>query len=525
MFSGVIIIAACVVIVIFSLYGPMNLPVSTDTAVHLWIAEQILDGKQLYRDVIEVNMPSICYYFVPIVAFAEFLGISHAITAITLFVILAFTSLYLCWQIIVRSKSHTQKGVHRLFILMLSFIFFILFYYHFGQKEHLFIMMAMPYLLMVALQAQNVSRGMSVTIGILAGLGFIIKPFFVLYFVFAELTQIIHRRNFFAWVRCETLTVISLGLIYAVILLLYFPVYLLEMLPLIMDGYRHYHSIAFSSLITAVTVQFLAMAGFLFPVLLVKSWIKPNHFVIVLSGYLVISFAIVFWQAKGWDYHIYLITSMALLLYVPFLAVFFHNMHQIFITKGSTIPLGKVLDILIFLSFLVALTFLSLVALTFRDRDKKDEYIDIVTANIRQYTPDAKNLLVFGYVSDAFPLMLKIPQKWASRFIHMWLPEVINTYGLYFPGQENSMASYRDYVFDAVVEDLEEKKPEMVIIAEIPTVDYLDFFMKSEEFRSVWQDYEKVEQEKIGNTVYHFYKLSSTPEPDVTPHPAPLPLK
>ena len=97
----------------------------------------------------------------------------------------------------------------------------------------------MPYLLAAVLSLNGVRLNsfMTIVIGLLAGLGFSIVPFFLIPLCFVELLFIIQRKKLFAWVRLESITILLVMLLYLASIFICHPEYWHTILPLVMRYY------------------------------------------------------------------------------------------------------------------------------------------------------------------------------------------------------------------------------------------------------------------------------------------------
>src|SRR6267154_4809745 len=125
-----------------------------DTSYFLLATRRWFAGATLYRDIVETNPPLIFYLTAPAVAASELLGIS-ASTAFVIFVCLrAGCTLVWCWSVLRRVPEIPAAG--RYAIVAACFAALIVTpAYNFGQREHLFIVFALPYFLALGLSAGN----------------------------------------------------------------------------------------------------------------------------------------------------------------------------------------------------------------------------------------------------------------------------------------------------------------------------------------------------------------------------------
>src|SRR5262249_35167523 len=100
-------------------------------------------------------------------------------------------------------------------------------------------MLTFPYIFAAVLYAQKkaINPFLACVIGIMAGMGFGLKPYFLIPLVLIESYLIIAKRHIFGWLRIESFFCLSTLIFYLIILCLYHPNYINELLPLIVDFY------------------------------------------------------------------------------------------------------------------------------------------------------------------------------------------------------------------------------------------------------------------------------------------------
>ena len=147
---------------------------------------------------------------------------------------------------ILRRHSLCAKPDNRLFLLGIAY--YGLFFMptgsiDFGQREHIFCALIFPYLalMLMYLDGHAPTRRQQIIAGLLAGIGFAIKPTFPLLFVTAELFLLIRRKKIASVWRPETILITAINLVYYAWILLHSP----EIVPLFLmnlTNQQGYHS-------------------------------------------------------------------------------------------------------------------------------------------------------------------------------------------------------------------------------------------------------------------------------------------
>ena len=166
-------------------------PVNHDVAAVLQFSQRWFAGEHLYSDLIDVNPPLI-FVLNLIPAFIAAVTPLDGVSALRLclFVYGGF-----CWWLAMRVRDRAAEGpVERAFLDVLPGLFLFDAGYDFGQREHIMVVGALPYLLAASRRAAGeVPRG-RIAVGLLAGMAFAIKPYFLGIPAVVELIVLLGRR-------------------------------------------------------------------------------------------------------------------------------------------------------------------------------------------------------------------------------------------------------------------------------------------------------------------------------------------
>lgn len=206
--------------------------INHDVAWVLWGTREMLNGAVFGRDIIEPNPPLAWYISMPPVRVAGQLDWPIAETFRAYVFLLALASLGAChW--IMRSRLDAIGATEARLLTLLSAVWLLVFCYRdFGQREHLAQILILPYLFMAAarMRGGRVLWVAAMAIGICAGLGVALKPYFLAVPALVELTGIaLSRRVRFA-IRAET---VAMGLViaaYAAAVIVFAPLYLTDVM-------------------------------------------------------------------------------------------------------------------------------------------------------------------------------------------------------------------------------------------------------------------------------------------------------
>jgi hypothetical protein len=214
-----------------------------DQAWLLYAADQVLRGVPLYGShLIETNPPLIVWVSAIPMQLSLWLHAEPLLTLRALTTALALGSTALCLRLLSRSHLLPTQVVTALAAAAILATELSQHGNDFGQKEHLLILLTLPYLLCTALEATaksktHLSLPSSLSLGILAGIGLCLKPQDALILLLFELFLLASTRNPRRLLRPGLLALALAGLAYPLAVAAFAPLYLSQTVPLLSDTY------------------------------------------------------------------------------------------------------------------------------------------------------------------------------------------------------------------------------------------------------------------------------------------------
>ncbi len=208
-----------------------------DVAYYLTAARELSAGAVLYRDIGDVNAPTIYWLHRAALALAERLGLADRLALILLFA--AATLAVLAWlRALLRRAAAPGKPT----VLLLSALAFLLYFpafSGFAEREHWACLLLLPHLTALAAAASSrTAVAGSAAAAILAGLACLLKPpFLLLAVLLPELWLAVRRRRLASLWRRDALLAAAAFLGGSALLLLLPPAYLSRVLP---EALRYY---------------------------------------------------------------------------------------------------------------------------------------------------------------------------------------------------------------------------------------------------------------------------------------------
>lgn len=222
------------VVVTLIMITTMRSPLKDDVAWLLYVARNWLAGQRLYVDLIEVNPPLIIWLYALPAALARWWGVAPKLVASPIFAAMILGS---AWWSASLLRGRAQLFAERVPVFVtLAIIMMVLPGVEFGQREHLMTAALLPFLCVMArwLEGERVPRGLSLAVGLVAGLGCALKPTYGLAFLVPELIGWLRGRRV---LRTAPMAAAAAALAYAGAVALLCPDFFTRAVPLALALY------------------------------------------------------------------------------------------------------------------------------------------------------------------------------------------------------------------------------------------------------------------------------------------------
>ncbi|HEX6101618.1 MAG TPA: hypothetical protein VF031_01090, partial [Alphaproteobacteria bacterium] len=278
-----------------------------DVAYYVNAVERLLDGARLYRDLIDVNVPTIYWVTAVPVGAARQLGVPATVGFNVFVLLLAALSAAAVFHSARQGAGHSGWLPEILTGLLLLW-FLVLVRHDFGQREHLATILLAPYAVIRAGAGPPGRPGtpLRILIGIGAGVGMSLKPYFVLILAGME-GALLLRRGWRAWApswEAAALFATAGGCAAATLLLA--PEYLETVVPLARATY-HGFEWPILDIIGSMGMRrrLLLASGLLAIVLAWRLDQRSGDLALLFSGGGIGALAAFLLQSKGWVYQLY----------------------------------------------------------------------------------------------------------------------------------------------------------------------------------------------------------------------------
>lgn len=478
--------------VVFFLAAILAPPINHDVAAVLSFAERWWAGEGLYTDLIDVNPPLIFVLNLPPAAIADILGVDPVAALQACLIFFGGLAWYLAWR--VRDRA-AEGGCRRALLDVLPGLVAFCAGYDFGQRETMMVAAAVPYLIAAGRRADGGAPPV-VAAGLLAAVGFALKPHFMAIPLLVELAVFIARAGkaggAAAWAQTWrdgmlwTLGLAWLGYLLALVTL--FSDYLAVVVPLVWDFYTDQGG---QSPWDVLLVPRLATALILLAPLLILALrlghgtaSLPRMFALAAIG--AVASAVV--QHKGWTYHIVPVELLALSL-ATLLAADWFDRHR----------LPDPRRIAAVLSGLFALYCVEAGEAPWNEIGWEKSEAYRLAEQLRQEAAGQRVLVLSPGIAPIYPALNYARARMTLRTMNTWLLG-----GAYQKCLANG-ARYREvwemerpefFLYRSVAEDFARAPPAVVVVDISPAIpwcgeefDFIAYFSRHQLFAEVWSHY------------------------------------
>lgn len=480
---------------VFAYIAHMQYILNADVASLLYDTELFLSGGTYVKDFFETNPPMIFILYTPIVLFHKLTSFNIVSLTYFYFILIAFISLGFCHVLIKNILSEEDVYLKNAIICVLAYTFFIASLNDFGQREHLLFIFCMPYLFALVCRAKNlaISRAQACLIGLMAGLVFSLKPFFLIPLILVELYLMVVKKSIKTWLRPESLMVLGIMVGYITYVFAYHPLYFNVLMPLISRFYFIGTEEYWSSIFTRPRVIFcFSVAAYYLFSLHAKQFRELSQ---VLSLALV-GFILAFMVPRSaWSYHVFPAYGVALVLTVIYIYSIWSKE-----IKQHTLKKKEIIFIIVASCTMPILIFTKEMFQIFQVY----QYKDYNALQARAKTLPYHSFYCFSTLTTGlcFPLVTINNKKFGGRFPMFWwirgLRKIEDKYGNQLLPED--ILSAKAFLLDALAHDLNHYQPEVIIAYKgdekffLPKgYDYPMYFSGNENFKQAWLHYQLLE--------------------------------
>ncbi len=458
--------------------------ISHDPAWLLYVADKITSGQTLYQDIYMFNLPMSVWLHVPAIWLSDLIGVQAILIFKSMVFALAALSIWLSYRLL-RRTDLPHIGAH---LCVITLVFLIGAGFNFGQREHIFVLLVLPYLYLIycRVNAINIRAGLAVCIGIIAAIGISIKPFFLLLPLFLELFALL-RLKAKSFLRPEPYVMGLIFAVYAVFIFIVYPDYLNIIVPYTDEIYKTGFQASLSDIASQSILPSLSLLGFIILASYRGETRKTNDLLWIFS-LAIVAGMICFWvQKKGWLYQILPAISFASIGTFYILVCHYHDL-KTWLSNSGTQRISALL-------LLMAGLLHAFYPVSKQNYDANDRWAQFVDGSGAETV-----LILTTKLSEPFPYIMNEGLEWGSRFPIVWMPVSIeerrNALGHSTPMlDEMEMFNRR-----VIAEDFDRFRPDLVFVDrrtnkpyfDDVSIDYVEYFSRHPDFAKAWESYELI---------------------------------
>ncbi len=278
----------------------LSVSITTDVSWLLVVADRMLSGETLYRDVLETNPPASILLYTPAMMVEHALGI-RAETAVVLATVAAGLASLAAADALLRRGG---RAAGPLALVAGAFLLLVFPMGCFAQREHFALMAMLPLLALAAVRTDggSIGRSAAVAAGLAAGIAMAIKPPLALGILLPALFAVARGRSLAPLFRIEHFAAAGVVIAYGVAIRVFFPGFLTTMLPMLREIYIPAHHPS-SLIFGRIEVFWLGALAWITAVYAARRLERPA---LGVAFFAALGFAGAFViQHKGWAYHAY----------------------------------------------------------------------------------------------------------------------------------------------------------------------------------------------------------------------------
>lgn len=456
-----------------------------DVAWVLWGTREMLGGAVWGSDIIEPNPPLAWYLSMPAVWLSSVLG-TPIVPTFQVFVACIALGSIVIFDNITRPMRQDTENAQQLPTLVAASFLLILPYRDFGQREHLMLIASLPYLGLCARRFGHygpISQIGTILIGVAAGLGFALKPYFLAVPFFVEVLGIFIRPHWKSPFRLETIALGTVVILYAGSIMIMAKEYMTTVVPLVRAIYWSF-DLPTAKLVWTASLALVAtaLAGLIGP--------KSSNKLSLVFCFATAGFAFSYFvQQKGYSYHLLPVTAGAAIAVAGA------------ISKKEVSPALRIAATLLLTSVLLNPSFATIKWLRLHGPGgaSAERQLSVINA-IERHAGDGRFLVIAVHPYPAFPTALYTRAKHVSRTNSQWfLPAVNQLRNRRVSPVPNAVEIAETNAWEFVLHDISHA-PDLVILdtnAARHTMgrrdfDILSFYKEDARFRAAWAPYKEV---------------------------------
>ena len=438
-----------------------------DVSMYTEMGQKLLDGQRPYVDYEEINFPMIHALNVLPASLSRLTGFAPTVTVQICLVALLLLSLGMTGRLLTAYSESRSVAFTVIFgMTALSWVLFIVLQW--GEREHIFVLLYLPWMVTRLMRREDkpIGRGTALTVGLMAGIGVALKPYFVLTAILVEGVGLLTTRR---WcVRTpEVIGVLAVAGLHGAYFALN-PDALQGFILLIQRlsaGYGAYSATPWSEQIPFLLINLsLGVTPFILFTLRYRYRVLQQPLLLALGAMALGSLFSFLLQQKGWNYHALpmILTNSLIVLLLGIEAFLGYvrppEIHRQTAVKSRmmTAAFGLIIGIIAF----------ELVGIRALMRVVEGYQLFTLNPYVETYTqPGDRVMFVNTDLNPAYPMLAALNRRSASRYATVQaFPIAYYRYqGLPYSAPNHVVPAYMQEYLDAFAEDMATYNPKLVI--------------------------------------------------------------
>lgn len=461
-----------------------------DMAGILYSAKTLIEGGVFGRDVIDVNPPLIWYLSYPVVFLSEIADWHPSnVFRITIIILTIFILLWTL-SIIRKIPNIYPKWDVKVYLIPAIYVFFITSGLDMGQREYLALLLNLPYIAMAITRLSREGKSKkseAVLVGIVAGIGTSIKPYFLFVPFFVEFAIWIITRKLSHIKRPEVVSGFLTMMAYGFVILISAPAYIFEIVPLAQKSYWAYEKSSYFLLFRfgSESLMALTIAALLYR----RLRTTLISYILIASGFgFTISY---FVQKKGFYYHEFPIRALAIMSLIILMKEGFQYQK----TMNWKNIRGSILLGIITLILLSAVDIQRIIEQYHSKKrpqvsGEKSSLQDKIITFLNNYSVKDTFLVISNSMFPASPTLLYVRPKWIGIDIPKRYVSAI-----YKLRSRNLIVHKKSILTELEMAERNQIMNEMSLkptIVLVPDSNILSFFLEDPKFQEIWSRYREI---------------------------------
>lgn len=469
-----------------------------DVAWYLYAAERMLHGARLYRDMIEVNPPLVVLLDIPVVLIARALHVSVTVVFNVYVLVLVTGAALFAAGILGNLEGRGRGNLPSASLAATLAALLLVVRGDYGQREHLFFSLLLPYLALAAVRPTDRRRSTELAAGGLAAVGIGLKPHFVAVWLGIEAFLVWRQRSWRSLLRPECIVVAAVMTIYLAAIAIFWFDYV-ALLRQWGSTYLSFLPETFEDALLRPEVILVALSVAALKVLPTRPALRPFRALLAVAAILLAIMAVL--QRKGWPYHYYPALGAALLIF---------SLTDVRRTLAAAAhPLRRITVCLLTGALAVCVVVVGaerlLGARHHATRNRELILHDLVPL-LERHGSGVTVYALASTMAPAFPVVNYAGATWGGRFPALWVLSAI-----YAPATDDPQSVGREIrphpsegmswaereVRRTVVADVLANRPSVIIVDDHRSMwafrgqyfDYLGYFCRDSRFADVMRSY------------------------------------